>query len=284
MYPLHAFDGTNRFGFGQSLMACLWAFEGWADLNFLSEELLHYEKRVGPICISAIIIVTSCFVLINVCYFCVLDKSKVIHSDAVAIDFGREISPNSSLPTFFALAVAISAAGAANSLIMTGGRAFYAIAQARQAPMMMARLNYAGVPAMSLTAQAIWSIVLILLPGSSFETLLQYMGPASWLFYALSCCAVIRLRVIEPKLQRSFRVPFYPLPPLIIVGVASFLLIDTLSREPFFTFLSLGFIALSFPVWWLLNYFKLFPSEDDNSNLTTSLLMPNPRTLSSGFF
>lgn len=265
-------------------MACLWAFEGWADLNFLSEELLHYEKRVGPICISAIFIVTTCFVIINVCYFAVLDKSQIIHSDAVAIDFGRQISSTSSLPTFFAIAVAISAAGAANSLIMTGGRAFYAIAQARQAPMMMARLNYAGVPAMSLTAQAIWSIVLILLPGSSFETLLEYMGPASWIFYALSCCAVIRLRVTEPRVQRSFRVPLYPLPPLIIVGVASFIVVDTLSREPFFTFLSLGFIALSFPVWYILDWFNFFPSDDENSQLNTSLLMPNPRTLSNGFF
>lgn len=214
-----------------------------------------------------------------------LDKSDIIHSDAVAIDFGQEVTPgNNILPYFLLVAVALSAAGAANSLIITGGRAFYAIAQSNQAPHLLGRLNYAGVPAISLVAQAIWAIVLVLLPGSSFQTLLQYMGPASWLFYALTCCAVIRLRVTEPKLSRPFRVPFYPLPPLIIVGVAFYLLSSTLTKEPFFCFLSLGFIALSFPVWWIIERFKLLPVDDPDNTLNSSLLLPNPRTLSNGFF
>jgi amino acid transporter len=267
-------------------MACLWAFEGWADLSFLSEELIDYEKNVGPLCVSAILIVSSCFLIINVSYFIVLDKSEIVHSDAVAIDFGQEISSNDHALTYYLLiSVALSAAGAANSLIITGGRAFYAIAQSRQAPAMMGRLNYAGVPAISLVAQGVWAIVLVLLPGSSFETLLQYMGPASWLFYALTCCAVIRLRVTEPNLSRPFRVPFYPLPPLLIVGVAFYLLTNTLSKEPFFCFLSLGFIALSLPAWWLIQRFQLLPVDEADDSLKRSFLtLHNPRTLSNGFF
>jgi amino acid transporter len=275
-------------------MACLWAFEGWADLSFLSEELINYEKNVGPLCVSAILIVSICFLIINVSYFIVLDKHQIVHSDAVAIDFGQEVSSsgNSILPYYLLISVALSAAGAANSLIITGGRAFYAIAQSNQAPPMMGRLNYAGVPAVSLVAQGTWAIVLVLLPGSSFQTLLQYMGPASWLFYALTCCAVIRLRVTEPKLHRPYRVPLYPLPPLIIVGVAFYLLSNTLSKEPFFCFLSLGFIALSLPAWWLIQRFHIFPDEDqeagigDRGSINHSLLIHshNPRTLSNGFF
>lgn len=285
IYPSHSFDGTDRFNIGQALMACLWAFEGWADLNFLSEELINYEKNVGPLCISAILIVSTCFLVINISYFIVLDKSEIIHSDAVAIDFGQEITSNNHILSYYLLiAVALSAAGAANSLIITGGRAFYAIAQSKQAPHLLGRLNYAGVPAVSLVAQGTWAIILVLLPGSSFQTLLQYMGPASWLFYALTCCAVIRLRVTEPKLSRPFRVPFYPLPPLIIVGVAFYLLSNTLAREPFFCFLSLGFIALSFPAWWIIQRYKLLPVDEAEDTLNNSLLVPNPRTLSNGFF
>jgi amino acid transporter len=273
-------------------MACLWAFEGWADLNFLSEELINYEKNVGPLCVSAILIVSSCFLIINVSYFIVLDKHQIVHSDAVAIDFGQEITSSSHiLPYFLLISVALSAAGAANSLIITGGRAFYAIAQSNQAPHIMGRLNYAGVPAISLVAQGVWAIVLVLLPGSSFQSLLQYMGPASWLFYALTCCAVIRLRVTEPKLHRPFRVPLYPLPPLIIVGIAFYLLSNTLSKEPFFCFLSLGFIALSFPVWWAIQRYHIFPQDEQGDGgggetLSQSLIFDsyNPRTLSNGFF
>lgn len=292
LYPSNSFQGTDRFNIGQALMACLWAFEGWADLNFLSEELINYEKNVGPLCISAILIVSSCFLIINVSYFIVLDQHKIVHSDAVAIDFGQAITSSNILPYYLVISVALSAAGAANSLIITGGRAFYAIAQSNQAPHIMGRLNYAGVPAISLVAQGMWAIVLVLLPGSSFQSLLQYMGPASWLFYALSCCAVIRLRITEPKLHRPFRVPFYPLPPLIIVGVSFYLLANTLSKEPFFCFLSLGFIALSFPAWWIIKRYNILPQDDKEGDglggdtLGHSLILHNhnPRTLSNGFF
>jgi amino acid transporter len=283
----NAFDGTNGQGFGTALIACLWSFEGWSDLMFLSEEIIDFEKNIGRICVYSLLVVTTCFVVIDFCYLIVLPEKDITSSDAVAIDFGLEVSGR-LFGGFFALVVALSAAGAANGLILTGSRAFLAVAKARQAPMLMARLNYAGVPAITLCVQAVWTIVLVLIPGSSFTNLLDYIGPASWIFYALACSAVIRLRMTEPSTPRPYRVPFYPLPPIIIIAVAVYLLTNTLLRAPLFCILALCFVALSVPVWWVLDSFKVFgvdvASAPASGALKENLLMPTPRTMSNSFF
>ena len=256
---------------------------------FLSEEIIDFERNISRICIYSLALVTVCFVIVDFSYLIVLPERDITKSDAVAIDFGLEASGR-LLGGFFATVVALSAAGAANGLILTGSRAFFAVAKARQAPLLLSRLNYAGVPAISLCTQAVWSIVLLLLPGSSFTHLLDYIGPASWLFYGLSCSAVIRMRQLEPLQYRPFKVPWYPLPPIIIICVAFYLLINTLLREAVFCFLALGFIALSVPIWWVLDWFRVFgevlepTSVSLGSGLKDNLLMPTPRTLSNSFF
>jgi amino acid transporter len=68
----------------------------------------------------------------------------------------------------------------ANGSIMTGGRAFFAVARKGFAPRQLAVLSTFGTPVISLIAQGIWAIVLLFLPGSSFGSLLNYFGPASW--------------------------------------------------------------------------------------------------------
>jgi amino acid transporter len=66
------------------------------------------------------------------------------------------------------------------------------VAREGKAPSFMKSLNQSGAPWLALIAQALWTILLLLLPGSNFSTLLDYFGPASWMFYGLSASCVIR--------------------------------------------------------------------------------------------
>ena len=131
------------------------------------------------------------------------------------------------------------------------------------APKWMASLNSAGAPWAALLAQGSWSLVLLMLPGSSFASLLDYFGPASWCFYALSSSALIRLRIREPDAHRPYKVPFYPLPPLIVIGIAIMVVCSSLLKEPLYCSLALSFVALSVPVHHIIR--KYFPDERNMS-------------------
>ena len=134
------------------------------------------------------------------------------------------------------------------------------------APRWMASLNSAGAPWAALLAQGSWSLVLLMLPGSSFASLLDYFGPASWCFYALSSSALITLRIREPHAERPYKVPFYPLPPLLVISIAIMVVTSSLLKAPLYCSLALGFVALSVPVHFVIK--RYYPVEDPSHQST----------------
>lgn len=242
------FGDTNVWNFGRAMIACLFAFDGWADLNFLLEELQNAEKMLPRILPFGIALVTICYVTANVSYFSVLSPEIAMNSKSIALNFGQ-VAQGPIFSTIMALGVAMSTMGAANGSIMTGGRAFYSVARAGQAPHQLAVLNSRDAPANALIAQAIWCIFLILVPGSSFSSLLDYFGPTSWIFYAFTGSAVILLRIHQPDLPRPYKMPLYPLPPVILCLLSFGLVLNSLIEKPLFTLLATGFVGLSIPIW-----------------------------------
>jgi amino acid transporter len=186
------------------------------------------------------------------------------------VEVGRKVGLASSwgekgavfLSSLFAVGVAISTTGANNGSIMAGGRAFYAVARSGSVPSFLAKLNSRGAPWTALLAQCIWTLVLLMLPGASFATLLDYSGSMNWAFYALTASSLIVLRVREPEAYRPYKIPLYPLPPLLVIGVAAVILGSSLLREPVFCSLALGFVALSVPFFYLYdNYVSAYPAR-----------------------
>jgi amino acid transporter len=270
--PDTSFNGSNNFlHFGSALVACLWSFDGFADGNFLLEELVHPIRDLPRIIFVALTLVTICYLLINIGYLSVLDKQTIIDSKAIAVQFGDTVSDTlfhkgkNVLALILAFGVSLSTAGAANGSIMTGGRGFFAVAREGKAPAVMARLNSRGAPWAALLAQGAWCLVLLCLPGSNFSSLLDYFGPASWMFYGLSASAVIKLRISEPDLLRPFRVPLYPFPPLMVIVLAAFIMISSLATNPLYTVLALGFIVLGMPVHILMERYGLVRQRSGSS-------------------
>lgn len=275
--PSTSFNGSNGFlKFGTSLVACLWSFDGFADGNFLLEELLHPIRDLPRIILAGMTIVTMCYLLINIGYLSVLDKQTIIDSKAIAVQFGDTVSDTlfqkgkNVLAVVLAFGVSMSTAGSINGSIMTGGRAFFAVARDGKAPRVMARLNSRGAPWAALLAQGGWSLLLLCLPGSNFSSLLDYFGPASWMYYAFSSSALIKLRYSEPNTLRPFMVPLYPFPPLLVICIASFIMISSLITSPLYTSLALGFIVLAWPVHMVMEKYGIETKRSPSTNRSSS--------------
>lgn len=271
--PSSSFNGSKGiFNFGSALVACLWSFDGFADGNFLQEELMHPIRDLPRIILIGLTLVTICYLLINIGYLSVLDKGTMMDSKAIAVQFGDTVSDTlfhkgkNVLALVLALGVSLSTAGAANGSIMTGGRGFWAVARDGKAPAVMARLNSRGSPWAALLAQGAWALVLLCLPGSNFASLLDYFGPASWMFYAFSASAVIKLRYSEPDTLRPFRVPFYPFAPLLVIAVATLIMVSSLITNPLYTVLALGFIVLSIPVHLVMEHYEQKNKQSSRSS------------------
>ena len=255
------FDGSNGIvGFGSALVACLWSFDGFADANFLQEELTDPIRDLPRIVTHGVIIVTICYLLINVAYLSALPSDTIEDSNAITVEFGFQVSSlfrgSVVLPFLLAIGVALSTAGSVNGSIMTGGRAFYANGRAGEFPKAFANLNRYQAPYVSLIGQGLWAVMLLLLPGSNFSTLLDYFGPTSWCFYALTASSLIRLRIKEPNTARPYKVPWYPLPPIVVIVIAIVIVCSSLAKEPLFTGIAFCFVLLSIPAHILMEYHR----------------------------
>src|SRR5262249_42346763 len=134
---------------------------------------------------------------------------------------------------------------------LAGPRAYYQMAQDGLLFDRFARVHPRWhTPAEAIVLQGVWSTLLVFFIGN-FSKLFTYVIFGGWIFYALAVAGVIVLRRKEPELPRPFRVPGYPVVPLLFVAGAAYLVINTLVATPRESILGLAFIALGIPIDWL---------------------------------
>ena len=62
-----------------------------------------------------------------------------------------------------------------------------------------------------------------------FETMVEYTAPVFWLFFMLTGVALFVLRRREAATPRPFRVPLYPLTPVLFCATCAYLLYASLA-------------------------------------------------------
>src|SRR5437879_13855360 len=85
-------------------------------------------------------------------------------------------------------------------------------------------------PAFAVLAGSAWAIVLA--ATGTFEQLFTYVVFTGWIFYALGALSIFSYRYKEPNAPRPFRVPGYPLTPLLFVASALAIVLHTLNPSP----------------------------------------------------
>ncbi|XP_071569044.1 b(0,+)-type amino acid transporter 1 isoform X4 [Temnothorax nylanderi] len=102
----------------------LWAYDGWNNLNYVTEEIKNPSKNLPRSIMIGIPLVTICYALINVSYLAVMSPSEMIESEAVAVTFGNRIL--GVMAWLMPLSVAISTFGSANGTLFAAGRLCFA--------------------------------------------------------------------------------------------------------------------------------------------------------------
>ncbi|XP_029037122.1 b(0,+)-type amino acid transporter 1-like isoform X4 [Osmia bicornis bicornis] len=102
----------------------LWAYDGWNNLNYVTEEIKDPSKNLPRSIMIGIPLVTLCYALINLSYLAVMSPSEMIESEAVAVTFGNRIL--GVMAWLMPLSVAISTFGSANGTLFAAGRLCFA--------------------------------------------------------------------------------------------------------------------------------------------------------------
>jgi len=232
---------------GAGLIGVLWAYEGWQWATFTAGETIDPGRNFPRgIAIGTGILVLA-YSLANIGYVAALGPERASASPGIAAT-AVETLFGGTAARLVAAAILVSIFSAANATVLTASRVFYAMARDGLFFRRMAEVHPTlGTPAISIGAFGAWSVVLA--SSGTFEQLLTYVVFTGWIFYAVSATAVLVLRRSEPDAKRPFRVPGYPVTPLLFVVAASAVVLNTLFTQPVQGMLGLLVVLVGAPIY-----------------------------------
>lgn len=234
-------------GFFGALVAALWAYDGWNNLNMIGSEIRNPQRNFPLALIFGTLGVVAVYLLANAAYFHVLDARAASESNRVAAEMMWRIS-GAGGASAVSMAAMISILAALNGSILSGSRVPYAMAHDGYFFRCVADVNVRfRTPGISIFLLSGWSAILVL--SGRYEDLFNLVIFASWILYGMSAAAVIVLRYKRPGLARPYRTLGYPAVPVLFVLVAAALLLATLVKSPRESLLGLALIAAGVPFY-----------------------------------
>ena len=227
-------EGVNvASAFGQILLAIFFAFDGWMNVTALAGEMKNPGKDLPKAIVGGISVVP-------------------------ASELANSVSPASLVATrilgpagakVIGIGMMVSVFGATNAYLFTGSRVLYALAQSKHLPLSekIGSLNKSQSPAFALLVLSLIAAVYAL--SGQFNLLTDLALFSVWIFIVLSFLAVIKLRKTQPNLVRSYKVPLYPIIPLVAIASGLFVLGSQLFNAPLLACGSIAIMLLGLPVY-----------------------------------
>jgi len=240
---------TTWSGFGLALVSVMWAYDGWADLTFISGEVKDPSRTLPRAIIGGVLGIVAIYIAVNAAYFFVLTVPQMVASKLVAADAATAVFGAIGASVVAAM-VMVSAFGALNGSMMTGPRIFFAMADDGNffRPIAAVHPRYKTPYAAILLATALG---IAYVSFRTFEQLADAFILGIWPFYALAVGAVYILRVRRPDFPRPYRTIGYPVVPAIFLLASVGMLLNALISDPVITLVCFGVILAGVPVYLL---------------------------------
>jgi APA family basic amino acid/polyamine antiporter len=251
-------------GFMLALVATLWAYDGWNDLNQVGGEVRNPERSIPIALIGGVAIVAGLYMLMNAAIQYVLPATDVAASKSPAATMAAVVLGASGAALITA-GIALSMVVTLNGTVMSGGRIPYAVARDGYFFETLAKVHPRfRIPANALILQAVLSI-LLLLAAASFKNLLELAIFGEWIFYMIAASTVFYFRIREPQAKRPYRVWGYPVVPALFILSAGVVLYHSFAdnlRVPLFpggrvdwwnsiAVVGLALIVAGVPIFWV---------------------------------
>ena len=261
--PLPISGGALLIAIGMAMSGSLFSSDSWNNIGFAGEEIQNPERTLVRSMVIGTAIVTALYILINLVYLLVLPLHGSPDATTVAgrgIQYATDDRVATAVaesvlgqPGAYVMAVLImlSTFGANNGIILSGARAYFAMAKDGLFFPGLANLNGAGVPSRALWAQCLWASLLCL--SGKYGDLLNYVMFAVILFYVVTIIGIFVLRRTRPNAPRPYRAWGYPiLPGLYVLLASTFCIVLLIAPDTAeFSRRGLGLVALGLPVYFL---------------------------------
>ena len=240
-------------GFGMAILGTLWAYEGWISVTNMAGELKKPAKDLPKVISLGVLFVVVIYALFNLAIFRAIPLSNVVNSSVPAADAATALfGKNGAI--FITIGIMVSVFGALNGFLMTGARIPFAMGEEKMLPCssFLAKVNPKfHTPANSLILESALAVIYIL--SGTFNTLTDLLVFVLWIFFTMGVFGVFRLRKRMPKKEGLYRVPLYPLTPIVGILGGLYILVSTVISNPTQSFVGIAITLVGLPVYYFIN-------------------------------
>jgi APA family basic amino acid/polyamine antiporter len=241
--------------FFSAMLSAFWAYEGWNNVGFLGGEIKNPKKNIPIALALGTTIVMVLYVCVNAAFFKLADipfYNQIYQQDnqVAAIAGIKQVWVMGGL--FISILIIVSTFNSTNNSLMTAPRIYYAMAKDGLF------FKKAGVshpkfltPHKAILLQLFWCIVLII--SGSFNMLTDMLVFVAFIFYGCGAFGVIILRRKMPNENRPFKVPLYPVIPLVFTLFSAFLVYYSIVQSPGYAIIGLFLVAMGVPLYYFFN-------------------------------
>jgi len=229
--------------FGLALILVLFAYGGWSEISLVAGEVKRPERNLSRSIFLAVAVVGILYTAVNGVFLKILGLQGLSSSQAAATDAVKVLAPDIA-GDFVSLLICISALGAVHGLIFTGSRVTYVLGEEHRAFKLVSGWSGGrGTPVRALLVQGALCVV-VALATRSFGRAVVYTTSVVWVFYLLCGISVFVLRRRDPGRPRPYRIPMYPLVPIVFCVSCIFLVYSAVDYDLGGSAIALGLTAL----------------------------------------
>jgi APA family basic amino acid/polyamine antiporter len=239
---------SSASGFLLAMVAGLFAYGGWHMVTYSAGETVMPARTIPFALVTGVIIVTACYLSMNLLYLMVLPADVVRSSTRIAADAADAVMGSGGAALMAAL-VMLSSLGGLTGIVLAGPRVYYSMAQHGLAFGWLGRVHPRyRTPSNAIVVQAAWASLLA--ATGAYRELFTRVIYTEWLFFALLAAGLFVLRR-RPGYAPAYRTWGYPAVPAIFIAASLAIVINQIVRTPLEALSGLGIVALGVPIYYL---------------------------------
>jgi basic amino acid/polyamine antiporter, APA family len=246
-------------GAGLAMIFVLLTYGGWSEAAYLTGEIHNVRRDIVKALVVGILIITTLYVLINLSYLHVLGFDAMIHSETIGFDLAEKIF-GTGASVVVVMIVIVSALSTANATIITGARTNYAIGRDYRMLGFLGKWNTRrNTPVNALLLQGSIAMVLVGLGAWSKQTvttMVDYTAPVFWFFLLLTTLSLFVFRYRKNHNTGSYRVPLYPIPPVLFTIVCIYMLYSSLNYTGYGALAGASILLVGVPVYFFARKYE----------------------------
>lgn len=235
-------------GWAISLVFVVYAYSGWNASTYIAGNLENPAKNLPRSLMLGTVIVTLIYLMLNgmflsVATFQELDGQNDIGNVAALKIFGPHIGK------IFSGIFSVALLSTLSAMTIAGPRVGEAMGQDYPALGILSAKNRFEMPYLAILMQSAWAITLVFL--GSFSEIIQYISVSLSWFTVFTVIGIFILRYRMRGQPRLFKVPGFPVPPIIFIVATLWMVTYVTINNPAIIIYSIGTVFVGLLLFFL---------------------------------